>query len=123
MVDTACYALAPLLMRIHTNRHIDRNVSTRQWLLLNIINNRENVTMTGIARIMGNSTAAATGVVDRLEKLGMISRFHGQNDRRKVYVTVTQRGLGVINRGKDWLQLELIDVMEREQLSVDRESS
>jgi len=45
--------------------------------------------MTDIAKKMGHSTAAATGLVDRLEKLGFVERMHSAEDRRKVFVRIT----------------------------------
>jgi len=39
--------------------------------------------MSGIALKMGHTTAAATGLVDRLEKLGYVQRSHALDDRRK----------------------------------------
>ena len=34
---------------------------------------------------MGHSTAAATGLVDRLEKLGYVQRLHASDDKEKLW--------------------------------------
>ena len=52
--------------------------------------------MSGIALKMGHTTAAATGLVDRLEKLGYVQRSHALDDRRKVMVKITQKGSGLV---------------------------
>ena len=52
--------------------------------------------MTDIAKKMGHSTAAATGLVDRMEKLGYVGRLHAQDDRRKVLVFITKKGQDII---------------------------
>jgi DNA-binding MarR family transcriptional regulator len=57
----------------------------------------EVITMTDISRKMGHSTAAATGMIDRLEKLGYMERTHAVDDRRKVIVCVTEKGLEILN--------------------------
>jgi len=67
--------------------------------------------MTDIARKMGHSTAAATGLVDRLEKLGYMERTHAIDDRRKVMVRVTSKGLDLVSRLRDELQSQIADAM------------
>ena len=67
--------------------------------------------MTDIARKMGHSTAAATGLVDRLEKLGYMERTHAIDDRRKVMVRVTSKGIDLVSRLRDELQSQIADAM------------
>ena len=67
--------------------------------------------MTDIARKMGHSTAAATGLVDRLEKLGYMERTHAIDDRRKVLVRITSRGLELVSRLRDELQNQVAAAM------------
>ena len=52
--------------------------------------------MSGIASKMGHTTAAATGLVDRLEKLEYVQRSHALDDRRKVMVRITKKGSGLV---------------------------
>jgi DNA-binding MarR family transcriptional regulator len=67
--------------------------------------------MTDIARKMGHSTAAATGLVDRLEKLGYMERTHAIDDRRKVLVRITSQGLQLVSRLRDELQSQVAAAM------------
>jgi DNA-binding MarR family transcriptional regulator len=67
--------------------------------------------MTDIARKMGHSTAAATGLVDRLEKLGYMERSHAIDDRRKVMVRVSSKGLDLVSRLRNELQSQIADAM------------
>ena len=53
-----------------SNELNDGNVSYAQFFLLGYLSKEEFLTMTDISKKMGHSTAAATGLVDRLEKLG-----------------------------------------------------
>lgn len=48
--------------------------------------------MAEICKAMGYSTANGTGVVDRLEKMGLVSRLRDSADRRKILVTLTGKG-------------------------------
>src|ERR1700732_433315 len=71
-------------------------VSFPQYFLLGYLDKQEVITMSGIASKMGHTTAAATGLVDRLEKLGYVQRSHALDDRRKVMVKITQKGSGLV---------------------------
>jgi len=45
---------------------------------------------------MGQTTAATTGLVDRLEKQGYVERSHALDDRRKIMVKITPNGSGLV---------------------------
>ena len=75
------------------------HVSFAQYCLLGFIVQQGDITMTEIAQKMGHTTAAATGLVDRLEKMGHARRVHDQNDRRKIRVEITPSGHGPGDRG------------------------
>jgi DNA-binding MarR family transcriptional regulator len=46
-------------------------------------------TPTDIAKKMNFSSAAATGFIDRMEKLGLVERTHSHEDRRNIMVRIT----------------------------------
>src|SRR5688572_5180025 len=78
---------------LNLSRELNRDsISFAQFFLLSYLASSKELTMTDIARKMGHSTAAATGLVDRLEKLGYMERTHAIDDRRKVMVRVTTKG-------------------------------
>ena len=49
-----------------------------------------------LAEITFQDAATVTGIVDRLVKLGYLSRQRGEDDRRKVYVTLEEAGRQVV---------------------------
>ena len=51
------------------------NISYAQFFLLGYLSSEDYLTMTSISKKMGHSTAAATGLVDRLEKLDTSSAY------------------------------------------------
>ena len=71
-------------------------VSFPQYFLLGFLAQERQLTMSEIAAKMGHTTAAATGLVDRLEKLGYVKRCHASEDRRKIEVNVTPTGLCLV---------------------------
>jgi len=67
--------------------------------------------MSDIAKKMGHSTAAATGLVDRLEKLGYVERVHAAEDRRKIMVRITSQGVELVSKMRGEIAENLADVM------------
>ena len=97
---------------LNLSRELNRdNISFAQFFLLGYLATSKELTMTDIARKMGHSTAAATGLVDRLEKLGYMERTHAIDDRRKVLVRITSRGLELVSRLRDELQNQVAAAM------------
>src|SRR5580698_5478154 len=74
------------------------NVSFPQYFLLGYLCQQKFLTMSEIAQKMGHTTAAATGLVDRLENLGYAHRTHDCEDRRKIMVEITESGLSLVAR-------------------------
>ncbi|MBL6923533.1 MAG: MarR family transcriptional regulator, partial [Akkermansiaceae bacterium] len=73
------------------------NLSFPQFFLLTYLSSEDYLTMSAIAKKMGHSTAAATGLVDRLEKLGFVERVHAAEDRRKIMVRITSEGSAIVS--------------------------
>jgi len=87
------------------------NVSYAQFFLLGYLANEDFLTMTDISKKMGHSTAAATGLVDRLEKLGYVQRLHAADDRRKVMVQITRKGIEMVGRLRNSIADSISEVM------------
>ena len=97
---------------LNLSRELNRdNISFAQFFLLGYLATSPELTMTDIARKMGHSTAAATGLVDRLEKLGYMERTHAIDDRRKVLVRITSLGLELVSRLRGELQNQVAAAM------------
>ena len=87
------------------------SVSYAQFFLLGYLANENFLTMTDISKKMGHSTAAATGLVDRLEKLGYVQRLHASEDRRKVMVQITKKGIELVERIREDIVGSLVTLM------------
>ena len=87
------------------------NVSYAQFFLLGYLDSEEFLTMTDISKKMGHSTAAATGLVDRLEKLGYVQRLHASDDRRKVMVQITTKGKELVRDLRENITQNVADLM------------
>lgn len=87
------------------------NVSFPQFFLLTYLSSEEYLTMSDIAKKMGHSTAAATGLVDRLEKLAYVERIHAAEDRRKIMVRITQKGTELVSRMRKEIASDLATIL------------
>ena len=88
------------------------NISFPQFFLLTYLSSEDYLTMSAIAKKMGHSTAAATGLVDRLEKLGFVERVHAAEDRRKIMVRITNSGTEIVSTMRQHIASELADLMD-----------
>lgn len=88
------------------------NVSYPQFFLMTYLAGEESLTMSDIAKKMSHSTAAATGLVDRLEKMGYLVRSHAEEDRRKVRVKITNKGLSFVQKMRGEIASQLSGLME-----------
>lgn len=88
------------------------NVSFPQFLLLGFLSHENRpLTMTEVATRMRHTTAAATGLVDRLEKLSLIAREGGKEDRRKVFVNITPKGVELVGQIRQDMVKNLLRLM------------
>lgn len=91
MVDFVMFAQRNLILKLRPILRRAR-VSLAHFSLLLYMEEEGSVSMGVIARLSGHTTAAATGVVDRLEELGHLMRVAAVRDRRKTSVKITERG-------------------------------
>jgi DNA-binding MarR family transcriptional regulator len=87
-------------------------VSFPQFFLLGHLCSQGPTGMSRIAELMNHSTPAATGLVQRLEKLGYVRRTHEREDRRKVNVAATPKGTRLVEGVRQEMIGNLEKVME-----------
>ena len=88
------------------------NVSFPQFFLLAFLDQKEVLTMSAIARKMGHTTAAASGLFARLENLDYVMRSSVREDRRKVMVCITPKGSALVRRIRDEMVGNLMKILE-----------
>ena len=88
------------------------NISFPQFFLLTYLTSEEYVTMTDIAKKMWHSTAAATGLVDKLEKMGLVERLHMKEDRRKIMVQITKKGDEFVTKKRETISKRLQEILQ-----------
>lgn len=86
-------------------------VSYPQFFLLAYLADEECLSMSSIAKMMGHSTAAATGMVDKLQELGHLKRFTAAADRRKIMVKITEQGRELVQQMRNNIAQDLAQMM------------
>lgn len=97
---------------LHLSKELARgDVSFSQYCLLSFLREDQQLTMSEIAQRMGHTTAAATGLIDRLENFGYVQRAHGKDDRRKILVQITSSGAALCAEVRDDMVSNLLKMM------------
>lgn len=76
----------------HVGEILKGRVTLPQLMILDFLHANSPVKMTDVARFLGITTAAVTGMVDRLVKAGYVLRSHDLGDRRIVLIRITKKG-------------------------------
>ncbi|NQT23114.1 MAG: MarR family transcriptional regulator [Candidatus Omnitrophica bacterium] len=73
-------------------------ITVPQMVLLEFVNEKHMCTVTDIAKNMGITKSAITGLTDRLIRSNLITRTRGIKDRRIVLISLTSKGKTAILR-------------------------
>lgn len=79
-------------MSQHFRTHFGRlDLTFPQALVLTVLGQEGPVPISTLAEQTGSANSTVSGVVDRLEKLGLARRERSQTDRRVIYVSATEK--------------------------------
>lgn len=84
--------------RRQANELYEGKITLPQFLLLNFLSRQGEAKMTTLAHFMRVTTAAMTGIVDRLLRDGYVLRGYDEKDRRIIRVRPTAKGEGLVKR-------------------------
>ena len=115
---------ADILEEMHNQFFIQYGISNTKFNVLVILNNAyaEGVMLSEIGDQMLVTKANITGLIDRLEKQGLVQRIRDDVDRRKIMAVITDKGrsftLETIEKYKEWSKnlLTVLDDAEKNQL-------
>ncbi len=128
MIDNAEINIVLLLRKIIRAIELDsRKLSTQfnttpaQLLALRGLLESDNRTLADLAKEVGLSSSTMVGVVDRLEKKGLIVRNRALTDRRNVNILITNAGKDYLTNSPKLLQDRLIKRLS--EISLDERTS
>ena len=88
--------IMPVITREFSKRQISEFYKTRitlpQFVVLDALHRHGESKMTDLARYLDVTTAAVTGIVDRLVRDGHVLRMRDPDDRRVIKVKLTAKG-------------------------------
>src|SRR6266478_8389578 len=87
-------------------------ISSSDLECLDFLNLEGRVTAGRLAELTGLTTGAITGVVDRLEKAGLVRRERDESDRRKVFIVPAAERVTEIGRFYEPLQRAMNKLMD-----------
>jgi DNA-binding MarR family transcriptional regulator len=87
-------------------------LSFSQYLILQTLLEKEAMMMNELAGALGVSKANVTGLVDRMVRARLIDRMRSDEDRRVVFVTLTQKGKRTVQRMLNTQRREWRRIME-----------
>jgi len=100
-------------------KSFDYNIGISPVLVLTELKLRGTQKHTTLSKKLGYSPGAITSIADRLIKLGLAERKYNENDRRNVFLSITDKGLEVqqqaIQKGRE-LHVELFKVLSEEEV-------
>lgn len=76
-------------------------VTFPQCFILETLSKNRELKMSELAKQMDVTTAAMTGLIDRLVRDGYVSRAHDPDDRRVINITLTAKGEKVVKMIQD----------------------
>lgn len=114
LADFVLFSQRSCILNLSANLNEDK-VSYPQFFLLAYLAKEDFLTMSQIASMMGHSTAAATGLIDKLEELGHVNRMPAASDRRKVMVAITGSGKALVARMRTNIAQDLAQLLAEPQ--------
>jgi len=106
-------------LKQQTSKFYQMKVTIPQFAILNFLSTEGEHKMTDMAKFMNVSTAAITGIIDRLAKSGYVVRRPDPNDRRITRVRLTPKGADLVKKSFHQRRQMIIDmfgkISERER--------
>lgn len=111
------------VMDVHS-RQINRNhhITSPQMLCLLTLTRKGPQTPSSLAKIVNLSFSTLTGIVDRLEAKKLVLRKRSEQDRRKIFLHITEDGIRVTKTApillRDKLLIALSELSDLEQAAM-----
>src|SRR5438874_12843180 len=87
-------------------------ISSSDLECLDFLNLEGRVTAGRLAEVTGMTTGAITGVVDRLEKAGLVRRERDPADRRKVFIAIVPENVAKIGRFYEHMHRGMVNIWQ-----------
>lgn len=103
LVFTAQQKLRTYLKKIMLKENV--KVTAAQAGILFLLKQRDGRTMSELSQILSIDNSTITGLVDRLEKTGLVRRNAGTHDRRASHVFINSQGVEEVDKAKKVIRM------------------
>ena len=93
-------------------RAAEHDLSIVQARLLGVLRDRK-PTMNELARLLGLDKSSVTGLVDRAERRGLVTRVPSTADRRVVLVSLTEDGRALVSQAAARFETDVMTMLGR----------
>jgi DNA-binding MarR family transcriptional regulator len=110
--DSVMIALRKIIQAIDTNsKKLVKRVGLTgpQLVILQEITRMGEVTAGEIAQAVSLSQATVTGILERMEKRGLLARRRSERDKRRIMVRITRNGQQVLDDAPPLMQEAFVD--------------
>jgi len=110
LIFTAQQKLRTHLNNVMTKENV--GVTPAQAGILFLLKEKDGRTMSELSQILSIDNSTITGLVDRLEKAGLVRRDLSPNDRRSSHVYASQEGMQEADKAKRVIRKVNREIME-----------
>jgi DNA-binding MarR family transcriptional regulator len=110
--DSVMIALRKIMQAIELNskRLVKRvGLTGPQLVILQEVDRNGEVTAGEIARAVSLSQATVTGILERMEKRGLLARQRSDRDKRRIMVRITERGRQILDEAPPLMQEAFVE--------------
>ena len=110
--DSVMIALRKIIQAIDTNsKQLVKRVGLTgpQLVILQEITRMGEVTAGEIAQAVSLSQATVTGILERMEKRGLLARRRSERDKRRIMVSITESGKQVLKDAPPLMQEAFVE--------------
>jgi DNA-binding MarR family transcriptional regulator len=104
--------LSFLIQGLLERRAAEHDLSIIQTRLLGVLRDRK-PTMNELARFLGLDKSSVTGLVDRAERRGLVTRVPSMTDRRAVLVSLTDEGRSFVSQAAAAFETDVSALLSR----------
>ena len=95
------YSISKSIVRIYGPLLKEIDLTYPQYLTMMVLWEHKKLPFKEISSNLKMKTGTLTPILDKLEANGYLERIKDENDDRKVYIAITQKGLELEDRAKD----------------------
>ncbi|GIO55180.1 MarR family winged helix-turn-helix transcriptional regulator [Paenibacillus cellulositrophicus] len=99
--------------KLHMENELAPALTESQLTVLEVLSDQERMKPSDLTPLLATSPAAVTMLLDRMEKNGLIQRERDLNDRRIVWVSISEKGKNEVLRGLQIRDAFLSGVLSR----------